>query len=86
MKKKPTTIAALGALTAVMLLSTLSVHAGELRFSRHLGDGMVLQRDKPLTISGLADKGAQVTIAFAGQEKSAKAGDGGTWSVTLDAV
>ncbi|QDU92661.1 hypothetical protein [Lignipirellula cremea] len=48
--------------------------------------GMVLQRDKPIHVWGWAAPGEPVTVAFAGQQASAKAGDDRTWEVTLPAV
>lgn len=47
-------------------------------------DHAVLQRDKPVPVWGTADSGEQVTVTFAGQSKSAVAGQDGRWSVTLD--
>lgn len=48
-------------------------------------DNMVLQRDKPVSVWGWADGGAEVTVAFAGQKKTAAAtGTGGEWRVALD--
>ena len=47
---------------------------------------MVLQRDKPIGIWGWADPGEQVTVDFAGQQTTAKAGKDRTWKVTLPAV
>ena len=86
MRKRPTTITAFCAITAAMLLSVCSLQAGELRFSRHLGDGMVLQRDQPVTISGFADKGVAVTVELAGETQQAKADDTGLWRVTFTAL
>lgn len=48
------------------------------------GDHMVLQRDKPVPVWGTAPAGAEVTVAFAGQEKRAAAGADGRWLVRLD--
>jgi sialate O-acetylesterase len=84
MNTKANMLKSLRALTAAMLLLPLTLNADELRFSRYFGDGMVLQSDKPVAVSGFADKGATVTVTFAGQTKSAKAGDNGAWTVTLD--
>lgn len=36
-------------------------------------DGMVLQRDKPVPVWGWAEAGAEITVEFAGQTKTAKA-------------
>lgn len=47
-------------------------------------DNMVLQRDRLLPVSGRADRGEQVTVRIAGQEKTAIAGDDGRWEVILD--
>ncbi len=50
------------------------------------GDNMVLQRGQAVPVWGTAEKGEKVTVAFAGQEKSATAGDNGKWQVALDAL
>ena len=47
---------------------------------------MVLQRDKPIHIWGWAEPSEQVTVTFAGEEASAKAGEDRSWRVTLPAV
>lgn len=47
-------------------------------------DHAVLQRDKPVPVWGKADAGEKVTVTFAGQTKTATAGQDGRWSVTLD--
>ena len=49
-----------------------------------ISDNMVLQRGMPVPIWGWADKGEEVTVAIAGQTKTAKAGDDGRWKVVLD--
>jgi sialate O-acetylesterase len=51
-----------------------------------LGSGMVLQRDVPVPVWGWADPGETVTVSLAGQQKNAKAGRDGRWSVKLDAL
>ncbi|AMV20392.1 sialate O-acetylesterase [Planctomyces sp. SH-PL14] len=45
---------------------------------------MVLQRDANVPVWGWADAGEGVTVTIRGQAKSAKAGDDGKWTVTLD--
>ena len=58
--------------------------AGELRVSNLFGDGMVLQRDKPVRIWGWgAGPGESVTVRFAGQQVRGQAGGDGSWRVTL---
>lgn len=46
---------------------------------------MVLQRDKPINVWGWATPGEQVTVAFAGEEADAKAGEDRAWQVQLAA-
>lgn len=48
-------------------------------------DSMVLQRDTAVPIWGAATPGETVTVAFAGQTKSATADSAGQWLVRLDA-
>ncbi len=47
---------------------------------------MVIQRDKPIHVWGWAEPGEQVTVTFAGEQASAKAGKDRAWKVTLPAV
>jgi sialate O-acetylesterase len=47
-------------------------------------DHCVLQCDQPVPVWGRAEPGGEVAVEFAGQKKTAKADDGGTWRVTLD--
>ncbi len=49
-------------------------------------DHMVLQREIPVAVFGTATPGENVTVKFAGQEKSAAAGPDGRWIVKLDAL
>jgi sialate O-acetylesterase len=50
-----------------------------------LGDGAVLQRDKPVTIWGWADENEVVSVQFAGKEKKTIAQQG-KWSVSFPAL
>lgn len=69
----------------ILCLAVASVvSAGELRLARHYSDHMVLQRDKPVVVRGQATPGAEVTVAFNGQEKAAKTDGAGQWAVTLE--
>ena len=45
--------------------------------------GMVLQREKPLTVWGTADAGAVVNVSVQGRTGSARAGDDGTWRAAV---
>ena len=47
---------------------------------------MVIQRDKPIRVWGWAERGEQVTVAFAGGQATTTAGTDHSWSVTLPAV
>ncbi len=46
-------------------------------------DHAVLQRDKPLVVSGRADPGEAVTVTLAGATAAATAGADGRWQVSL---
>jgi sialate O-acetylesterase len=63
-----------------------SVFAAEFRLGSPFSDHMVLQRAKPVAVWGWANAGEKVTVAFAGQSKSAKAGSDGKWTLKLDAL
>lgn len=59
-------------------------HASGLSFDSPLGANMVLQRDRPLRISGMAPSGGSVTVVFGSQRKTAQTGQAGNWAVILD--
>src|SRR5690348_861908 len=61
------------------------VHA-ELKLPAIIGDHMVLQRNLSNPIWGWDTPGTQVTVTFAGQQKTAQAGTDGKWVVKLDPV
>ena len=65
--------------------SSLLAAAG-FRLGSPFSDHMVLQREKAVAVWGWADAGESVTVAFAGQSKSATAGADGKWSLKLDAL
>jgi len=46
-------------------------------------DNAVLQRQMEIPVWGWSEPGAEVTVEFAGQNKSASAGDDGKWMVSL---
>lgn len=56
---------------------------GGLKLSDLYTDNMVLQRDMPLDIHGIADAGANVVVNIGGQIKKSVANNRGEWSVTL---
>ncbi len=71
-------------LLPVVLAGLCPSARAEVRLPHVFGDNMVLQRDKPVKVWGWADKGEKVTVAFAGQTKTATAGDDGKWLLKLD--
>ncbi len=83
MKHRP--LYRLAAVPALLCCVALDARA-DVKLPSVLGSHMVLQRDKPLPIWGWADPGEEVAVEFAGQTKSAKAGDKGDWKITLEPV
>jgi len=77
--------AALSAL-AIVLLGAAPLAHGVITLPHIFGDHMVLQRDRPVRIWGWAKAGEKVTVAFAGQSKTATTDANGNWSVTLEAI
>ncbi|WP_206684065.1 sialate O-acetylesterase [Pontibacter beigongshangensis] len=68
----------------LLLIASQTIVSAAVRLPKILGNNMVLQREKPLPIWGWASAGEQVTVTFAGQQKTAKADAEGTWKVTFD--
>lgn len=66
------------------IYSALTGDYGGLQVSPVYTDHMVLQRAQPLRISGRADRGEQVTVRIAGQEKKTVTAADGRWYVMLD--
>ncbi|SVC38534.1 uncharacterized protein METZ01_LOCUS291388, partial [marine metagenome] len=79
--KVPTLIRCFASLTLLTFSTTL---LAEVKLPPVIGAGMVLQRDLPLPVWGWAEAGEKVSVSFAGQTKTAKAGDDGKWMVKLD--
>jgi len=77
-------------LLATMLLSSVVASAAEnaekrpLELASPFVDGAVLQRDMKVPVWGWAAPGSQITVAFAGQSKTATADKMGKWMVKLD--
>lgn len=66
------------------ILSALSVHAA-LVVPTIFNDGMVLQRDRAITVWGWAEPGARVAVEFAAFKAAATAGADGRWETQLPA-
>ena len=71
-------------LAAVSLLGLAALLPAQVRLPAVIGDHMVVQQDKPVTIWGWAGKAEPVTVLFNGQEKKAVAAADGTWRVVFD--
>lgn len=71
-------------LLCVAVAGGLAAEAPGLRPAEIFCDQMVLQRDTAVPVWGWAKPEATVTVRFAGQEKSVKAGAEGKWRVNLD--
>jgi sialate O-acetylesterase len=69
--------------TYLFFLLCLNLQA-ELRLPRIFNSQMVLQRDKPVRIWGWAGKEHDVTVTFAGQEKTITSGKDGKWLISLN--
>lgn len=68
----------------LVFLSAVMCRAAELTLPTIFSDHMVLQREQPVPVWGTADAGAQITVEFAGQTKTAVADAEGHWKVVLD--
>ena len=56
----------------------------DVQLPKVFGSHMVLQRRKPVPVWGRADAGEKVTVTFANQTKTTKAGKDSKWRVNLD--
>ncbi len=67
----------------VSLCSAITGDYGGLKLSPLYTDDMILQRNVPLMIQGMADAGEQVTVRIAGQQLVKETGTDGKWFVNL---
>ena len=74
------------ALIARQVYGHLTGDFGGLRLPEIYSDNMVLQRNKPLCITGQANAGERVTVAVAGQQVTTNAGADGHWTAMLPAL
>ena len=71
----------------VLLGTWLSLAAANaLELPRIFGDGMVLQRGKPVPVWGTAEAGVPVMVSFAGRTLKAMPDSTGQWKLTLPAM
>lgn len=75
-------------LAALFVLSLAALACPRHAFALELGppftDGAVLQRELPVPVWGWAKPGAKVSVSFAGQTATTKAGKDGKWTATLN--
>ena len=69
--------------TAALLCFFVFRMSGQVRLPRLIGDGMVLQRDRPIPIWGWAANGEKVSVVFNGKTYRAVAGQDGKWLLRL---
>ena len=72
-------------LIAERVYSAITGDFGGLSVSRIYSDNMVIQRDKPFIVKGLANAGEEVSVNLDKQKIKTEAGDDGRWEVTFDA-
>ncbi len=71
-------------LIAQTIFGALTGQYGGLQLPSLYADYMVLQRNQPLRIAGVANAGEQVTVRIAGQQKEGTAAGNGQWEIVLD--
>jgi sialate O-acetylesterase len=72
-------------LIGLLVFGTTSARA-EVQVAEVIHGNVVLQRDRPVPIWGIADTGEQVTVEFAGHERTTEADAFGRWRVEFDAM
>ena len=70
-------------LLARTVYKAITGNYGGLKLPEVWGDGMVVQRYRPVTVNGTADAGSEVRVTLGQASASAKADNRGRWSVTL---
>lgn len=73
------------ALAAFFATSVFNVTRADVKLASVFGDGMVIQRDRPVCVWGTADINATVDVTLDGRHASAVADIVGKWSATLPA-
>ena len=85
-QRKSTTMQKNIPISLLALLLTASPLLAEVKLASPFTSHMVLQRDMKVPVWGTADAGERVTVEFAGQKISTKAGADGKWRVELKAL
>ena len=73
------------ALLALAMTASPAALPAQLQLGPLFGDGMVMQRDAPVTVRGRAAAGAGVTVTFGGERHATRTDGSGSWSVVLPA-
>lgn len=72
---------------AVLIFVSLSLNTkAGITLPKIIGDNMVMQRNKPVTIWGNASAGEKITVRFNQQTKAAIADNSGNWKIELNAM
>lgn len=72
------------AIIASTVYSALTGDYGGLQMSAIYSDNMILQRNEPLTISGMANAGDRIEVKLGEQKKQTTTGPDGKWSVLME--
>ncbi|WP_347329829.1 sialate O-acetylesterase [Marinimicrobium locisalis] len=73
-------------ITGLALLCASVTASADVSLPRLIDDGMVLQRDTPLTLWGWADAGEEVSVHFLDRSLKTTASEAGRWELTLKKV
>ena len=73
-------------LIAQRVYSAITGDFGGLSLPDIYSDNMVIQRDKPFVVNGLANAGDEISVSLDKQKIKTEAGDDGRWEVTFDAL
>lgn len=73
-------------LIAQRVYSAITGDFGGLSVPRIYSDNMVIQRDKPFIVKGLANAGEEISVSLDKQKIKTEAGDDGRWEVTFNAL
>ncbi|MBN2597117.1 MAG: hypothetical protein JXR82_10080 [Marinifilaceae bacterium] len=67
-----------------LIFSDANCFSQEISMSPLFGDGMVLQREKPISVFGEAPANKKITVLFRDQYKQIVADENGKWKIELD--
>src|SRR3569833_2886157 len=73
-------------LLTFILLGFITASKAQLATAKLFGDHMVLQRNQPIPVWGMAKKNTRVEVHFNGQHVNTRSDDQGYWKVTLNGM